>query len=350
MNSTLDLARIKELVRDDIAVNPRRFWVDLLMSAGLGWGFFFFAVFQDLGSLTQILAMIPATLLLYRGQTFIHEIAHIRNRIPGFERAYNLILGYPNNFPTYIYHPHSFHHGRSTFGTMLDPEYAPVLERSKASVLMQPFVLSTLLPLYQSLRFAVLPLFYPLLSMDVKRKIYIRLSTLALNREYRRPLRSDDEVRRMQVEDLKCAVVTWLVLAAVATGILPASIIVLWAVMNMAASTMNMIRAKLNHRYDHDFSPRSPEESLRDSVSIDQGWWTELWAPLSLSYHSLHHLVPAIPYHNLRRAHRKLMRELGPEHPYAQTVATSALQAVRQLLKACGSAKAEESILQEIRP
>jgi fatty acid desaturase len=46
----------------------------------------------------------------------------------------------------------------------------------------------------------------------------------------------------------------------------------------------------------------------------------ELWAPLGMRYHALHHLVPSLPYHEMAKAHKRLMKELPPDSPYRQTI------------------------------
>jgi hypothetical protein len=45
----------------------------------------------------------------------------------------------------------------------------------------------------------------------------------------------------------------------------------------------------------------------------------EIWAPLGLRYHGLHHLFPAIPYHALGAVHRRLVRALPPDSRYHES-------------------------------
>ena len=62
-------------------------------------------------------------------------------------------------------------------------------------------------------------------------------------------------------------------------------------------------------------------EQLEDSVNITgHPLLTELFFPLGLRYHALHHLFPALPYHNLGTAHRRLMAQLPADSLYHQTV------------------------------
>ena len=60
---------------------------------------------------------------------------------------------------------------------------------------------------------------------------------------------------------------------------------------------------------------------LLDSVNLDPSWRGayELWAPVGTKYHALHHLFPAMPYHNLGLAHERLMRTLPAGSPYRLT-------------------------------
>jgi fatty acid desaturase len=54
-----------------------------------------------------------------------------------------------------------------------------------------------------------------------------------------------------------------------------------------------------------------------DSVNVPPpATLPELWAPVGLRYHALHHLLPSIPYHELGKAHRKLVETLPSHSPY----------------------------------
>ena len=54
-----------------------------------------------------------------------------------------------------------------------------------------------------------------------------------------------------------------------------------------------------------------------DSVNVPPpGPLAELWAPVGLRYHALHHLLPSMPYHSLPEAHRRLSATLTAPSTY----------------------------------
>ena len=76
-------------------------------------------------------------------------------------------------------------------------------------------------------------------------------------------------------------------------------------------------------------------DQLTDSVNIvGQPIITELWFPIGLKYHALHHLFPSLPYHALGEAHRRLMAELPADSPYRLTVSPSFLRVLVELVHA----------------
>ena len=74
---------------------------------------------------------------------------------------------------------------------------------------------------------------------------------------------------------------------------------------------LNHVRTLGAHRYRHRREEVSFLEQLLDTVNYPSRlWMAELWAPVGLRYHALHHLFPSLPYHNLGKAHRRLMSRL----------------------------------------
>lgn len=66
------------------------------------------------------------------------------------------------------------------------------------------------------------------------------------------------------------------------------------------------------------------EEQIEDSINFAGGsLLTALLFPVGLRYHALHHWFPALPYHSLGRAHRRLMAQLPADSPYRRTVRRS---------------------------
>jgi fatty acid desaturase len=75
------------------------------------------------------------------------------------------------------------------------------------------------------------------------------------------------------------------------------------------------------HNYLSNDGPVSYLEQLQDSITLpDNVVVTELFVPLGLRFHALHHLFPHLPYHVLGRAHRRLMKELPADSDYHRTV------------------------------
>jgi fatty acid desaturase len=103
-------------------------------------------------------------------------------------------------------------------------------------------------------------------------------------------------------------------------------------VLAMCVLGLNYNRNLVAHHYRNRGGVMTHEEQLLDSVNITGwGWLTELFFPLGLRYHALHHLFPSLPYHNLAKAHRQLMAELPAGSLYSQTVYPSYWSVVREL-------------------
>jgi fatty acid desaturase len=95
---------------------------------------------------------------------------------------------------------------------------------------------------------------------------------------------------------------------------------------------INNIRTLGAHRFTNDGRELTFVEQLLDSVNYPRfSIVAELWGPVGLRYHALHHLFPSLPYHNLGRAHARLMAELPDDSPYRLTNSDSLRQSLKRL-------------------
>jgi fatty acid desaturase len=84
---------------------------------------------------------------------------------------------------------------------------------------------------------------------------------------------------------------------------------------------VNQLRTLAAHRYaNHAATPLSLLGQVRDTNTFASGVTAALWAPLGMRYHALHHLMPALPYHAMARAHRRLLQTLPPGSAYHDTL------------------------------
>jgi fatty acid desaturase len=100
--------------------------------------------------------------------------------------------------------------------------------------------------------------------------------------------------------------------------ILPWRYFAVWYLVSAVASFINTVRTLGAHRYASDGTPLDRDGQLSDSIDTPGALWTELWAPVGLRYHALHHYFPGIPYHNLKAAYRRLIETLSPDSPHPQ--------------------------------
>jgi len=124
----------------------------------------------------------------------------------------------------------------------------------------------------------------------------------------------------------------WVIPGAVVFGAHPALHIFELYLLACVSLGLNYVRNLAAHRYRNGGEPMTYTEQLLDSINvIGHPFWTELLFPVGLRYHALHHIFPTLPYHNLRRAHRRLMAELPADSPYRRTVYRNFASVVRQL-------------------
>ncbi len=95
---------------------------------------------------------------------------------------------------------------------------------------------------------------------------------------------------------------------------------------------VNNVRTLGAHRFTNDGRELTFVEQFLDSVNYPRfSIIAELWGPVGMRYHALHHLFPSLPYHNLGRAHARLMAELPDDSPYRLTNSDSLRQSLARL-------------------
>ncbi len=290
------------------------YWPDMLISALLGYSTMIGAILTPSVPLAVALGLVSA-LAFYRALMFIHELTHIhRDALPGFRLGWNLLIGIPLLTPSFMYEGvHTLHHKRTQYGTVEDPEYLPL-------ALMKPwtlpvFVLVALLaPVALIVRNAVLvPL--GVILPSVRSLVWERASSLSINPEFRRGPAKGDFIRRVRWQTIGCVLWSWTLLASTQVlGWRP--LLIALAILSLTA-LLNQLRTLVAHLWENEGEAMTVTAQFLDSVNVPPpGMIAEIWAPVGLRYHALHHLMPSMPYHDLPEAHRRLKRELGNGSTY----------------------------------
>jgi fatty acid desaturase len=321
VRQTLNVREIVKEIGPDFESSRIIYWSDLLASAFVGWLAFVISARAPFGSLLYVIATFVAVFALLRATMFIHELSHLkRGQIPGFELVWNVIIGIPLMGPSLMYvGSHIDHHKRTGFGTSDDPEYAPIAHWGRLRIVA--FVLlAVLLPFVLPLRWGILGplsrLFPPL-----RRIVVGKLSTLAINASYVRPMPKGDQITRWNAQEAGAAVFVWAVFGAVMAGWIPIEWIAQWCIVVGGIIAVNQARTLVAHAYENEGEPMDAEAQLLDSINL-RGWsvFTSLIAPVGLRFHALHHHLPFIPYHSLGLVHRRLLAELPQNAPYRATL------------------------------
>jgi len=328
----LDRSAIMRRCADAFRIRPWIYWTDMVGSAAVGWTLFYLSTLAPLGSVAHVVMTLGAILGLLRAALFIHELAHVkRTQLPGFDVVWNAIVGVPLIVPGIMYSgSHMDHHRRNGFGTMEDPEYAPIATWSRPRIAL--FVLTVAFaPIALAFRWAVLgPLSW--ICPPLRVLVVERLSTLGINVHYRRAMPEGRKKVRWFREEAACALFVWGVAVSAALGWIPLIAVVQWLIVGAGVLVVNQLRTLAAHGYENKGHPVDSEGQLLDSINLT-GWpvLTALVAPVGLRYHALHHFLPNLPYHSLGMVHRRLLSELPDDSPYRSTSRNSFLEPVQKL-------------------
>lgn len=332
---SLELAKLLPHVQQHfLRPNIPLYYLDFTLSALLGNVFLLLATFAESWSAAQALYVFLAAIALFRANVFIHEAYHVGKQLKGFIHYFNALHGFLHKLPMYCYTTHRYHHQPDTYGTMKDPEYEVLGDKSVFyNLVFAPLVMMMILPVFLIVRWGILPFILPFMGRNIREKVYMWASTLEMNMQYERSAPTEAEKQIWVREDAGCALYTLATLWLVYAGVLPWHIIVVWYVVFYLISVMNFYRAMINHRYFSSFESTTHKQQVIDSITLPFSWANSWVYPLGLGYHALHHMFPQIPYHNIGKAHRWLMQTLPENHPYRHTVIGNYFIGVKHLLE-----------------
>jgi fatty acid desaturase len=328
----LDLREAREIIGDLFRHNALIYWTDFLLTMSIAYGAVALYLSSPAFSALYIAAFIVAAFALFRCGVFIHEIVHMPgDRLRAFRVAWNVLFALPTLTPSFTYENHTDHHNPRRYGTAKDGEYLP-LGTPPARRIVIYLLQVPLLPALAIFRFlALTPL--SLLHPRVRRIVLERASSYVINPSYRRILPPD---WRRPAWNTALEIAIFLELAAffglIISGRLPWTVAAQLYVLGMCAAGLNWVRTLAAHRYRNIGATMSFDEQIEDSINFGgRSLLTVLLFPVGLRYHALHHWFPALPYHSLGRAHRRLMAQLPADSPYRLTVRRSFFQAARDL-------------------
>jgi fatty acid desaturase len=158
-----------------------------------------------------------------------------------------------------------------------------------------------------------------------------------MNFGYRREFSAETD-RRVRRDSTLILVMWGGLIALLMQGQMPWRVFVVWFAVVSVISFVNTLRTLVAHRYESEGTPLPRAGQLLDSIDLPGRFWTELWAPVGLRYHALHHYFPGVPYHNLPAAHRRLISSLPSGSVYS-SVSGPGLWACLRMLYLRGSGK-----------
>ncbi len=331
------LSEARSIVGDFFTPNPWIYWTDFLLSWTIGVAAFTLVEFpQNLIAdpawhwPLRIVCFVVSSLLYYRCALFIHELIHIRaGEFTVFRIVWNLLCGIPFLVPTFVYYTHIDHHRRKHYGTKEDGEYIPLARLPAWQIV---FYLSQVLviPILAIVRFGVLT---PLTWFSPRLRVWVHqhASSMIMDPTYIRPLPTLRTRRIMKLQEFGCFVWIWFLGLRMTTSFglvfdepMPLTFLLHAYLTGVFIVAINNVRTLGAHRWTNDGTQMTFVEQMLDSVDFPKNPFSgELWAPVGLRYHALHHIFPTMPYHALPTAHRRLMRDLPADSPYRKCSANS---------------------------
>ncbi|HWB01135.1 MAG TPA: fatty acid desaturase [Pirellulales bacterium] len=331
-SETFSVRQCREIVDDLFEPSATIYWTDFLCSVSLAWICFVGLRCSD-SIAVQAISYVGAVLLFYRAGSFIHELVHLRRgTFQAFHVVWNLLCGIPLLMPSFMYTTHVGHHAKNHYATPEDGEYLP-LAHGRMRGLWLYLAQAFFVPILMVIRFLILT---PIAWISPRARVWIqqRASSLVMDPSYIRPLPSNRELRAWRLQEACVFLLVAFMAGRLFTGMMPPMFLVKLYLLSVGVLLINEVRTLGAHRFRFDGKHEVTFlEQLLDSVNYPaRPWLGELWAPVGLRFHALHHLFPSMPYHRLAEAHRRLMAQLPADSPYRRTVSSSLPAALSELV------------------
>jgi len=331
-----DVVAAYRLIKDLFPPRPVSFWRELLLSGGAAWASILVLISIDLPWVMAAAGLLAVT-FWYRSAAMIHELTHHRHeQIPGFTTAWNLGIGVAWLLPSVMYEGvHNDHHKKTTYGTANDPEYLPLAGKPWAIVRYLAFSFVVFPGLLA--RFLVgAPLSW--LFPPLRRLLIRSASSYAINLNYQRTMCTLEQRRLVRWE---CVVLLawWPFILLTVIGELPVKWLFCWYAVYTIVLFVNRLRMLTAHHFALGGEPVNHLVQFADSVDTPAGWWAELWAPLGMRYHALHHLFPTLPFHSMRSAYERLTQNLPGDSFYHGSQGNGLWPSLKGILRGKDSAK-----------
>jgi len=340
------LREARRIVKDLHTPNPVIYWVDFLASNTLGWAAVWFATVSDFLSLEQNIAIIIATVSLYRAVLFIHELSHLKySTFKLFRFIWNATCGLPLMVPSFTYAGvHIDHHKPHIYGTKEDGEYLPIGIESPWKLPL--YILAGLFvgPIFAFRFIVVTPLSY--LHPKLRAAVWRYASSLTVDLSYARPESTKRNDRTWFWQEWATFFYGIVAIALAYLGYLPLAFFGVWYAVVVFIFALNGVRTLVAHAYKNPGENRmSRTQEFYDSIDVPGSRFiTPLWAPVGLRFHATHHLFPSMPYHNLGTARRKLIAELEDNEPYLRSTRKNLLDGLIRLWKDASAHRAKEKL------
>lgn len=335
----------RALVSDLFTPRPWIYWTDLALTLVVAYLAAVVYLRAPAFSLLQGIAFVVCGFALFRAGSFVHEITHLRGgKMLSFRVGWNLVCGIPMVMPSHFYENHIDHHNSHHYGTLRDGEYLP-LGSGPLHEIFWFFAQVPFLPGYIALRLLLSPLTF--VHPRLRSFVLEHMSSYVINFRHRLTVPRTAPRRAWAALEIACSLRVALMLGVVLVGIYPWTRLVQLYLLAAFSMLLNYNRNLVAHRYENTGNQMTHAEQLADSITITgHPLLTELFFPLGLRYHALHHLFPGIPYHNLGIAHRRLMAHLPADSPYRQTVFPNYWAAAKALwANARGATKSRQRML-----